>query len=241
MDTAVTPPCCILFVKLPEPGRVKTRLARVLGAADAARLYRQFVVDQLRELELAQAQQPLALRVLYDAGDCDAPLALERCVAWLGKGHCYEPQIRGDLGARMDAAMCAAFHDGFERVLLLGSDVPDFPAALLCRAHEELARHDAVISPVADGGYCLVGFRRDAYLPEIFMDMPWSTPEVCALTLQRLKEAGRHVALLPEWSDVDTVDDLRLLLHTSRNPAFRRTSSYALLQEMLLAVDAAKV
>ena len=59
-----------------------------------------------------------------------------------------------------------------------------------------------VLGPSDDGGYYLIGVRR--LYPELFDDMPWSTPQVYDETLKRTAESGLRVASLPAWYDVDT-------------------------------------
>src|SRR5581483_10768312 len=68
---------------------------------------------------------------------------------------------------------------------------------------------DVVLGPTEDGGYYLIGLRRDC--PELFTGVPWSTPAVLRETLRRAGAAGLRAACLPAWFDVDTPDDLARL------------------------------
>ena len=208
--------CVLFFVKYPEPGAVKTRLASVMGAEAAAAMYRHFVQDMLAELVQVKAD----LRICCDAG-----------MAWLGPQHVYQPQQGDDLGARMRTALADAYAAGYERVVVLGSDIPDFPHELAQKALDDLDLHDAVIGPAFDGGYYLIGFRRDRFLPGVFDGMEWSGASVYAATMERLEAARLDVVRLPEWNDVDTMWDLNVLYRTNRNSSFRRSSSYAAMRE----------
>ncbi len=73
-----------------------------------------------------------------------------------------------------------------------------------------MSQHDLVIGPARDGGYYLIGLTRPH--PELFINIPWSTDRVMDLTQQKAVAAGLKIAILPTWSDVDTVDDLRALI-----------------------------
>ncbi|MBG3875796.1 glycosyltransferase [Desulfovibrio oxamicus] len=227
--------CVLFFVKYPEPGAVKTRLASVMGAEAAAAMYRHFVQDMLAELVQVKAD----LRICCDTGT--APCggdgtpggqdALAACKAWLGPQHAYQPQQGDDLGERMRTALADAYAAGYERAVVLGSDIPDFPHELAQKALDDLDLHDAVIGPAFDGGYYLIGFRRDRFLPGVFDGMEWSGATVYAATMERLEAARLDVVRLPEWNDVDTMWDLNVLYRTNRNSSFRRSSSYAAMRE----------
>jgi len=102
----------------------------------------------------------------------------------------------------------------------MGSDSPDLPEEVIIEAREALEIHDAVIGPSLDGGYYLIGFKSNAFLPKAFEGITWSTDAVFRETMARLKEAVRDVFILPPWNDVDTFDDLIGLCKSIRNPNF---------------------
>ena len=95
--------------------------------------------------------------------------------------------------------------------LLIGSDLPLLTGRLLRQAAALLTENQAVLGPADDGGYYLIGFTRAGYLPDVFRNMPWSTPAVAAVTLARLADAGRATALLPPLPDCDVAADLTRL------------------------------
>lgn len=201
----------ILFVRQPQPGRVKTRLAASLGPELAADIYRAMAEDCLHI-----ARSPGApLTIAYDP-----PEAGEAVAAWLGAGAAFEPQHGADLGERMEAALDQAFAAGAGRVLLMGSDVPDAPPDHLRQAFALLASTDAVLAPCQDGGFWCVGFRAAAWGPGLFAHVPWSSGQTLSVLAARLRGAGRSLAQLPAWRDVDTIEDLRALLaRQGGNPA----------------------
>jgi glycosyltransferase A (GT-A) superfamily protein (DUF2064 family) len=94
----------------------------------------------------------------------------------------------------------------------LGSDHPTIPLELVHRAFGAVeAGADVVLGPAEDGGYYLIALRAGAVLPRLFADVAWSTEQVLPATLERCRELGLTVELLPMASDVDTPDDLRRL------------------------------
>ncbi len=187
----------LVFVRAPEAGRVKTRLAASLGAEGALRVYRRLAEHTVREARALGGEVRVHFTPAH-AGD--------EVRAWLGDGPRYLPQSAGDMGARMEAAFRAAFQDGADRVVIIGSDLPELSASLLRRAFDALESHRAVIGPARDGGYYLLGMRTT--IEGLFDGIPWSTDEVLAQTLDRLGAAGIEPALLDTLSDVDELEDL---------------------------------
>jgi hypothetical protein len=96
-----------------------------------------------------------------------------------------------------------------DRVVIIGSDSPTLPREHVTAAFERLRQADVVLGPATDGGYYLVGMRGRCW--PIFEGIEWSTPTVLADTIDRVRQAGAKLALLPPWYDVDTAADLHLL------------------------------
>ena len=185
----------LLFTKPAREGRVKTRLIGDLTAAEAAALHAAFLddlIDRLREGDFE-----LQLAWALDAED-ELPAGGIR-----QQGH--------DLGERLHLALSEASRDG-SSVMALGSDHPTLPLTLIHEAFERLEKGaEVVLGPAEDGGYYLIALRPDAVEPGLFRDIPWSTGRVLSETLERCRERGLAVELLPSESDVDTPEDLRRL------------------------------
>jgi rSAM/selenodomain-associated transferase 2 len=103
-------------------------------------------------------------------------------------------------------AFARSFAEGFDRVVLVGSDCPRVDERVLDRAFESLSAGPAAIGPASDGGYYLIGLRRPA--PQLFDSVAWGTDGVLAQTLQRARYAALDVALLDELDDVDRPEDM---------------------------------
>jgi glycosyltransferase A (GT-A) superfamily protein (DUF2064 family) len=95
------------------------------------------------------------------------------------------------------------------RVVVVGSDSPTLPLEHVRLAFESLREHAAVLGPATDGGYYLVGAA--GAVPPIFDGVSWSTAAVWLQTRERLDRSHASYAVLPEWYDVDELDDLRHL------------------------------
>jgi glycosyltransferase A (GT-A) superfamily protein (DUF2064 family) len=95
-------------------------------------------------------------------------------------------------------------------VVVIGADSPTLDPTFVVSAFLLLDHKDAVIGPAADGGFVLLGLR-PGFAPELFEGIAWSTADVLGQVVERLARAGRTLALLPPWYDVDTPDDWRML------------------------------
>jgi uncharacterized protein len=188
-----------MFVRSPEKGTVKTRLATALDDATVLGLYRCFGSDLLETL----SHTTFGLRISFYPAD-----AQNKVADWLGQGHVYIAQQGKDLGERLENAFTVAFADGFRRVVVIGSDSPDLPGAILEEAISSLASSDAVIGPANDGGYYLMGFNADRFLTAVFRGIDWGTSTVFEQTMSTLNRHGYEVQVLGRWPDIDTYEDL---------------------------------
>ena len=193
----------LLFLKAPVRGAVKSRLAAALGDDAALELYRNFALDILETID----RSGLPCRICYHP-----PGAGESVAGWLGRHRSYLAQSGSDVGERMEQAFRYAFDEGITRAVLVGSDLPDLPSAVLADALGSLMTSDAVIGPAQDGGYYLIGFRRDRFVPAVFHGMPWSSDSVFMRTMRIFDQARCGVHMLPAWRDVDTIQDLKDLM-----------------------------
>jgi rSAM/selenodomain-associated transferase 1 len=209
----------LFFIKAPERGLVKSRLAAAIGDDRALELYRSFILDVVGMLE--DTKYPFRICCYPAAG-------VGTVIDWLGTERQYMAQEGNDLGERMENAFGRVFSEGLDRAVLIGSDIPDLTASLMNDAVASLEQNDVVLGPASDGGYYLIGSNRETFLPDLFHGISWSTAEVFRQTMNRVQAAGLRVHLLPEWSDVDSVADLQSLFTRNRSTAFRgsRTMAY---------------
>lgn len=191
-----------IFVKQPVPGRVKTRLAADIGDDGAAELYAAFTADVVERFRDVADERYLWIT---PRDECSVTHFMDLAGTHYGVG----AQEGESLGDRLVDCTEHAFDTGAERVVIIGSDSPLLPLEYLERAFVMLRDRDVVLGPATDGGYYLVGLSRR--LPILFDRIDWSGPRVLADTIARVHEASATLALLPPWSDVDTLEDLHAL------------------------------
>lgn len=200
----------LVFLKFPEPGKVKTRLAEDLGDEGAALAYRQMVC---RVFEQCRSARPDALAVAYDPQERAKDIrewigpfltAFPGEVEWLA-------QAPGDLGDRLEAAVGAVFRRFKDSgVLAIGSDCVHLDIGTLQAAWTSLEEGtDVVFGPAGDGGYYLVGLT-DRH-PILFRGIPWSSPETLESSMAAARRADLSVELLETRTDVDTLEEWKLV------------------------------
>jgi rSAM/selenodomain-associated transferase 1 len=227
---ALNPPpkpdrCLAVFVRHPESGKVKTRLAKAFGDPFAAELYGYFVDDLLEAL----APGSYHLEIFFTPAESDIEIRQR-----FGVRFSYTPQQGEGLGDRMEKAFNSCFARGFATTLLIGSDLPDLTAEVIEQAFQTLENgKDAVVGPAFDGGYYLIGFRSDTFDPAVFKGMPWGENTVFNKTLNRLNARRCRVHLAPAWCDIDTENDLANLQTRHGSTAFSRSRTMTFLRNRL--------
>ena len=202
----------LVFAKRPAAGHVKTRLTPPLPPDEAANVYEACVRDVI-----ALAARQRARVELWYVDEQNARTWFAREMPNLPA----EAQATGDLGVKMLDAFERSFADGAERVVIIGSDVPTLPEAVLNAAFDDLHEVDVAIGPTVDGGYYLIGLRAEARAKAhvLFERIGWSQPDVFRSTLNRIENAGLESRVLPGWYDVDTIQDLRQALSDASSDA----------------------
>lgn len=191
----------LIFAREPVLGRVKTRLAADIGPAAALATYRELLTLTANAVAAAQAPATVWL------AEAPAPPAnpTQPRPEWPGLPWHVQPPA-DSLGERMHHAFAEAFAAGIRRVLIIGTDCPGLTAGLLREAFDQLATHDLVVGPAADGGYYLLGMRQ--LHSNLFANKQWSTATVLADTLADAAQLGLRVAQLPTLADIDSAHDL---------------------------------
>jgi uncharacterized protein len=195
-------PALIVFCREPIEHQVKTRLIGSMTPAAAAALSDAFIRDAL-----AKAVSVRPARIVIAAS---APDGAERSKYFRRLARQFDADLidqgGGSLGRRMARSLEPFSSNG---ALLIGTDTPSLPSAMIARSLDELSRTRVIVAPSLDGGYYAVGVR--GAMPPIFTAIRWGTRHVFDATIERLECAGIPYALGPAWYDVDRWADVMLL------------------------------
>jgi len=185
----------IIFVRNPEPGKVKSRLAKSIGPERALSVYKKLLAKTRKTLLKLDIQK----RVSY------SDICIEDDI-WENDIFQKVVQKGETLGERMYYAIEHAHHEFYQKICIIGSDIFELTAAIIEKAFKLLDDNDIVIGPAKDGGYYLIGMKRP--IREIFNDKEWGTNTVLVQTLKDIRKLGLEYALLPELNDIDIIEDI---------------------------------
>jgi hypothetical protein len=184
----------IVFQKFPEPGKVKTRLASTIGAEKATYIYN-YLLAYTHEL-LKQVSADILVFHEGVIAKKDYP----------EENYRFYPQEGDNLGHKMYTAFVRAFEEGYEKVLIIGTDCHELKNSHLEEAFNALETHDLALGPAFDGGYYLIGLKKVD--PRLFKNIQWSTSSVLSQTMDRAHEAKMKTSLLEKLNDIDEYQDL---------------------------------
>ncbi len=204
MFPTVPPPAqrLLVFARLPELGRVKTRLAASIGDEAALAAYQTMLLDLLASIGDVSAETEI--EILWAPTESANSESLARAFG--------DFPTAMQTGATLSERLSMAFSERFffhatQKIIAIGVDDPSLPRTLIDGAFALLESCEWVIGPAEDGGYYLIGCRAAAFDPMIFQDVAWGTSSVFASTIARIVESQNSVAVLPVRWDVDVAED----------------------------------
>ena len=183
----------LIFTRNPELGKVKTRLAKTVGDETALEIYK-FLLEKTRDIS-SKVSSDKAVYYSIKVRENDI---------WDSSIYQKHQQVGEDLGFRMLNAFKDSFEAGYEKVMIIGSDLYDLTSENIETAFNELNNNDLVIGPAEDGGYYLLGM--NSLHSTIFKNKNWGTETVRKDTLLDLKD--KNVKLLAFKNDIDVYEDI---------------------------------
>lgn len=184
----------IIFTRNPELGKCKTRLATTVGDETALEIYKFLLKHTISITE----NLPMVKQVHYSVKVRENDL-------WNEAIFKKKQQNGDDLGQRMHNAFQQGFDEGYERIIIIGSDMFDMSQKDLEEAFSALNSKNFVIGPAEDGGYYLLGMR--GLKAELFQNKNWGTSSVLKDTLFNLEKEKIH--LLTVKNDIDYYEDIK--------------------------------
>jgi len=190
----------IVFAKYPDEGKVKTRLAKTTGKKFATEFYKLCAQHTFQELKKLP-EETIRLYIFFDSDNNRGKIK-----SWVNSGFLFHPQSGKNLGEKMFTAFSEIFENGFEKAVIIGTDLPDISSEIIIEAFSAMKKKDAVIGPSTDGGYYLLGLK--SIRKEFFTNIDWSTDSVYEQTMDKLINANMEIHTLKELIDIDTENDL---------------------------------
>ncbi len=188
----------IIFVRNPELGKVKTRLAATTGQEKALEIYQELLAHTLTITKDLAVQK----FVFYEG-------AIAKQDMWAENGYYQLLQKHTDLGKKMHDAFETILEKGYKKVVIIGSDCIELTSEIIEESFLRLSHYDVVIGAANDGGYYLLGMKQ--LQADLFMNKQWSTNEVYEATINDFKKTGLSYYELPVLIDIDTEEDWKLV------------------------------
>lgn len=182
----------IIFVKNLVYGKVKTRLAKTIGHDAAMDIYKELIALTQKETENLSVT-----RHVYYSQEIENSI-------WVNDEKFI--QQGNDLGEKMQNAFQHGFNQGYENILIIGSDLPNISKEIIESGFNKLNNNNLVFGPADDGGYYLLGMSQ--MTNSVFEDKPWSQGSLLKVTLDELEQQGKSVSFLEPLNDIDTYEDL---------------------------------
>ncbi|MBF2709612.1 TIGR04282 family arsenosugar biosynthesis glycosyltransferase [Flavobacterium soyangense] len=184
----------IIFIRNPQLGKVKTRLAKIIGDVNALEVYKDLLLHTMNETQSLECDK----FVFYDQYIVTDDIWSENL---------YEKRVQfgEDLGAKMQNAFQNVFDLGYQNCIIIGSDLFDLKSDIIDNAFKKLQNNEVVIGPAEDGGYYLLGLKN--IIPSLFKNKKWGTSTVLSSTIKNLKDY--KIEVIETLNDIDTFEDLK--------------------------------
>jgi len=201
----------LVFARLPEIGKVKTRLGEALGAEKALAVYEAMLRDLLQSI--GTSRDETVIEIAWAPTAAATGETLRRAF----DDYSLAMQAGGNLGERLAMAFSERFFfHRAQKIIAIGVDDPRLSRELIDHAFGLLESCEWVVGPATDGGYYLIGCRAALFRPAIFRDVPWGSQSVLQLTISRIREWQNTFAMLPARYDIDGIDDLQRFANETR-------------------------
>ncbi|WP_255039945.1 TIGR04282 family arsenosugar biosynthesis glycosyltransferase [Lacihabitans soyangensis] len=194
----------LIFIKNPELGKVKTRLAATIGDEKALKVFKKLLVNIHDKSLNVKADKLLFYSTYVDKNDIWENEVFNKFV--------QSPSP--DLGQRMLSAFEEARDLGYTKALIVGSDIYEVSTEILQDGYELLENAETVLGPSHDGGYYAIGFNFEKihsanFLQDVFLNKTWSHEHVANEGLETINSYSYTCNFLPVLSDIDTEEDLK--------------------------------
>ncbi|MDK2800490.1 MAG: uncharacterized protein PWP27_1013 [Clostridiales bacterium] len=190
----------ILMSRVPIPGKTKTRLMEILTGDECAGIHQSFLLDLFHIFQFLKKDIHIFLTYTPERSINKIEGFIPHFI------NCF-PQKGKSLGERMANAFQHVFEQGYHKIILMGSDIPDIQPFDIRNAFEKLNDHDICLGPTFDGGYYLIGMK--SLYAQLFDDhLKWGNKSVFEGTVDIANSAGLKVGLAAKHRDIDTKEDL---------------------------------
>jgi glycosyltransferase A (GT-A) superfamily protein (DUF2064 family) len=120
-------------------------------------------------------------------------------------------QVGATFGARFTNAIQSIYDLNFDAVIAIGNDTPHLKLNQLKTAHKNLQKNDVVLGSSLDGGFYLLGIKKEHFDAQLFLKLPWQSQNLNGAVTKLFKVNAVKVAYLEKLRDIDALDDIKKL------------------------------
>lgn len=208
----------IIMTRVPIPNKTKTRLMDIYTGVECCKLHRCFLKDIFKVCSKINHGLDIFLSFTPE----NAYNLMEELVPSFITSF---PQQGRDLGEKMYNSINYLFNMNYEKVILIGSDIPEIKEENIKIALKNLDNSDVCLGATYDGGYYLIGMKKAH--PELFNSkLSWGKKTVFENTVELAEHSGLKISYTFKCRDIDTKEDIREFLYSVNNEDFPVNSYY---------------
>ncbi len=143
-------------------------------------------------------------------------------------------QVGTTFGERFTNAVQSVYNLGYDSLIVIGNDTPHLTANQLLKANAKLTKNKIVLGSSTDGGFYLLGIKKEHFNATLFLKLPWQSQNLSQSLSKLFSVNAVNVYYLSKFSDIDTYDDIKNIISS-----FKKVYSY-LFQLLLKIITAIK-
>ncbi|GAA4238614.1 hypothetical protein GCM10022291_29760 [Postechiella marina] len=140
-------------------------------------------------------------------------------------------QVGANFGERFTNAIQTVYNQGYNSVITIGNDTPHLTSKHILKTAEKLKTHHVVLGPSTDGGFYLMGLKKQQFNPDVFLKLPWQTTNLNRSISKVLASKKSNIHYLEVLTDIDNASDIKLVLNSFKS--ISTTIKSILLQSIL--------
>jgi glycosyltransferase A (GT-A) superfamily protein (DUF2064 family) len=126
-------------------------------------------------------------------------------------------QIGFTFGERFTNAIQSIYDLNYDSVIAIGNDTPHLTAKQLKKAHSKLNTNEIVLGSSTDGGFYLLGIKKEHFDKQLFLKLPWQCQNLNRSLSKLFKVNGVKVSYLETLRDIDSIEDIKILFSNFRS------------------------
>ncbi|OED41384.1 hypothetical protein AB832_03350 [Flavobacteriaceae bacterium (ex Bugula neritina AB1)] len=139
-------------------------------------------------------------------------------------------QIGTSFGERFANAIESIYDKGYHSVITIGNDTPGLSLHHLHKAAQALEEDQFVLGPSIDGGFYLMGLKKEHFDKNQFIHFSWNTSKVCYEIRESIASFTKNYLQLNYLGDIDSILDVKRVFSTL---GITKKKIFRLLQQFL--------